>query len=352
MIPAITLRRIWSLVLLLLVTTFAVVSWERFSGSGALTTAQTRPIGVMGTSTRLVAVVRAGDEATATRALEEAERVLRLLETRLSTWIEASEMSRLNAAPANEPLTLSEHSLAVLTRARELHEATGGAFDITARPVIELWRQADATGAPPSREAIELARSTAGWTGLRIENGSAIKSSAAVQVDVDGLAKGYAIDRALDALAEAGAVGGMAEVGGDLRVFGPAPDGGSWPIGVRSPFAEAVLGTVELEGEAVCTSGAYARPVEIGGARYSHIVDPRTGEPADPASSVTVIAPDAMTADAWATALSILGSEGLELLRSVPSVEALLVTGSRDEPSAVATSGFPSVNGALAIERR
>ncbi|NJN64881.1 MAG: FAD:protein FMN transferase [Acidobacteria bacterium] len=154
---------------------------------------------------------------------------------------------------------------------------------------------------------------------------SAIKSRGTARVDVGGNAKGYAIDLAVRAMQAAGARGGLVDVGGDLRFFGEAPDGVAWTIDIRHPDGRSVYRSLALTGDrAVCTSGNYARFAEIGGRRFSHIIDPRSGWPADATPSVTVIGPDTLTVDTWATALSVLGPEGLARLPE--NLDALILT--------------------------
>ena len=302
-----------------------------------------RPVGVMGTSCSLVAVL-AGDQGhRGGQVLEAAERELRRLEGLFSTWIEASEVSGLNRAPAGEEVRLSGESREVLRRARSMHRQTAGAFDITAAPLIDGWRRAAEEGRLPGPRELDELRAASSWADLRVTDAGAVKARSTLRVDIDGIAKGYAIDRALEAMRLAGASGGMVEVGGDLRVFGEAPGQVGWPLGVYDPFAERAFGRIAVRDGAVCTSGGYARFVEIEGRRYSHILDPRTGRPAEAVVSATVLAADAATADAWATALSVLGPAGLAGLPA--GIEALLLVAEEEGPRAVATTGFPALDG-------
>jgi thiamine biosynthesis lipoprotein len=136
-----------------------------------------------------------------------------------------------------------------------------------------------------------------------------------VAIDLDGIAEGYAMDRAAEVLQRADVEGGTVDVGGDLRCFGRAPAGAGRPLDIRNPFAAANRGALAVGDGAVCISGSYARFSVIAGTRYGHILDPRTAWPAEVVPSATVVAPAAMTADVWATALSVLGAEGRALLR-------------------------------------
>ncbi|MEE8451807.1 MAG: FAD:protein FMN transferase [Thermoguttaceae bacterium] len=297
---------------------------------------------VMGTSCTLAAVVPARRQAEARAVLGEVESAIRAIEGRMSSWLDASEISRLNAASMGRKVPLSPAVLTVLGVARDAAEATDGAFDVTCRPLIELWREAGQRGALPDATQRKTARALSGWKLITLLPDGVVKQSDTARVDLGGIAKGYAIDRAIDVLrrAELGGVltGGLVDIGGDLACFGTPAEGRFWSVDLQDPFATEPLATLQLREGAVCTSGNYERFTEIDGRRYSHILDPRTGLPADAVPSVTVVAETAMVADVWATALSVLGPDGL---RRLPvGVEALMVTGTRQEERIVATPGL------------
>lgn len=301
------------------------------------------PERIMGTTCRLLAVPpheASADEANAiaTRALAEAEAALRAVEAEMSAFINDSPVSRLNRAPPGQSVPLPPASLEVLRAGVAAGQATGGAFDVTCRPLLELWRAAGKSGQVPAPETVAAARARSNLGALELGATTATKRQPGVEVDLGGIAKGYAIDQATARMLAAGAVAGLVDVGGDLRVFGAPPHEDRWTVQVRNPFGEGALVTLRLAPSAVCTSGDYFRYVELEGRRYSHIVDPRTGYPAVPVHSATVVAPDATSADVWATALTVLGEAGLARLPA--RHEALLVLGDRAAPHAVATTGF------------
>jgi len=270
------------------------------------------PEGIMGTTCRLVAVVPPGREDIARTALAAAENVLRRIEAQMSSWLADSEISHFNRAEAGREIALSPSVHHVLAAAREAHESTGGAFDVTVGPLIELWRRSGERNRLPTADEIAACRNESHWDLIELTAEGARRQDSGARVDLGGIAKGYAIDQALEAMRLAGAAGALVDVGGDLRVAGPSPTGGLWRVEVRDPTGGSEpLEVLELEAGAVCTSGDYARFQIIEGRHYSHIIDPRTGRPAAEAVSVTVIGPDAMTADVWATALSVQGVEGL-----------------------------------------
>jgi thiamine biosynthesis lipoprotein len=297
-----------------------------------------RPRAVMGTSCMLVGVTSRYRQTEAVAALTEAEAVLRNLEARLSSWIDASEISQLNAAAAGQTIQLSTTTLAVLRAARRAYVETDGAFDVTCRPLIELWRKAGKLDRLPTAEEIATARSASQWEAIELIETGAVKCRGSARVDLGGIAKGYAIDAAVAALRTAGFEGGLVDVGGDERLFGCGVHGESWPVAVQNPFGSGTLCKMRLAATAVCTSGNYARYVQIDGHRYGHIIDPRTGQPAETAASVTVVARSALLADIWATALSVLGPRGIDRLPA--GVDALIVTGGPDDYQMITSPGF------------
>jgi thiamine biosynthesis lipoprotein len=301
------------------------------------------PERVMGTTCTLAAVVKSDGQARAEQALDDAEAALRRVEARMSVWLSDSEISRLNAAGVGEDVPLEPDTRFVLHAARDAARETRGAFDVTVRPLISLWRRAGEHGQPPAEAAVADARAASNWESIELTGTGARKLSPRAAVDLGGIAKGYAIDRAVGILRRAGLEGGLVDVGGDLACFGRPPEGERWPVDVKNPFGEGNLAKLRVPDGAVCTSGNYARFTLIAGERYSHVLDPRTGYPADAAPSVTVVAPDAITADVWATALSVLGTEGLPLLPQ--EAEALIVLGDESEARAVCTPRFEQLLG-------
>ena len=297
-----------------------------------------RPQAVMGTACTLAAVVDPAKEASAERALDEAETALRSVEAKMSAWLSDSEISRLNASAAGQEVPLSPETLDVLQTAKRAATQTQGAFDVTCRPLIELWRAAGQQGRLPTESECNAARAASHWKLIELTDTGCVKRAGAARVDLGGIAKGYAIDRAIRVLEQAGVDGALVDVGGDVACFGRQASGRDWSVDVKNPFGPGSLAQLHLSGGAVATSGTYARYHEIAGKRYSQIIDPRTGRPAEAAESVTVAAPSAMVADVWATALSVLGPEGFRHLP--PDVEALVVIGSADDYQMLATAGF------------
>ena len=261
----------------------------------------------------------------------------------MSAKLADSELSSFNASPAGKIVELSSPLMEVLRRAMEISARSDGAFDVTCRPVLQLWKQAGKAGRLPDETALRDALQRVGYTKIKLRETGAEKQTEGVSVDLGGIAKGYGIDRALEAIRDSGCEGGLVDVGGDIRCFGRSRSGRKWRIGIRNPFdprSEKMLAVAALDDGAVCTSGNYFRFTEIDGRRYSHIVDPRTGRPVDAAPSVTVVAPTAITADAWATALSVLGADGLARLEKEEGVEAMMIVGGAENAEVRMTPGM------------
>jgi thiamine biosynthesis lipoprotein len=299
----------------------------------------------MGTGCTLTAVVPQEKKTTAHEALAKAEAVLRRIEALMSTYRDDSEVRRLNNASAMQRVALSPETLEVLQTAKHFTKVTGGVFDTTAAPLFRLWKRCAELDQLPTKDELATARAASRWDAFTLSKDGAIKAESLAEVDLGGIAKGYAIDRAVEMMKMAGCVGGLVDVGGDIRCFGTKPGGHPWRIAVRAPSGPQYAGVLELESAAVCTSGDYERFVEIKGKRYSHIIDPRSGMAVDTTPSVTVIAPDATTADCLATAVSVLDSqEGLDLVNSLEGVECLLIVRrSAGQTLLLRSEGFPQL---------
>ncbi len=301
--------------------------------AGRLSTVRIELTGIMDTDASLQAVVAAGNEEIGRKALAAAEAALRDVETRMNAHDASSELARLNAAPPNAEVPLSPPTLEALRLARHYAAPTDGAFDVTCRPLLNLWRQAGCNDRLPSKEELREAMTKIGWRHFKLLDRSAVRLTEGASIDLGGIAKKYGIDRAADAMIRAGGpdlLGGLINVGGDVRCFGRRPEEGPWQVGIRDPFARdgRFLAVLNAPCAAVCTSGNYERFVIIRNKRYSHIVDPRTGLTADAVPLVAVVGRDAVSAGVWATALSVLGPAGLDRLPDDAGLEVLLVTGS------------------------
>jgi FAD:protein FMN transferase len=313
-------------------------------GDAPFVTGTHGPVTIMGTRCTFTAVAANGllTRSNTSHGMSDAEESLQAAEAWMSVYRENSDLSRVNAAPPGQAVPVRAELMAGLRVAKDVYGRTGGAFDVTYLPVFRLWEQAGKAGRTPTAEELAAAKALCGWDKWELLEGAARKSAAGAGIGLGGL-KGWAVARAAQAMRRAGCAGGLVNAGGDIGCFGPSPRGGKWRIAIRDPFhpdEDSYFGTLELTDACVFTSGNYERYVEIGGKRYSHIIDPRTAMPAEMVASVTVIGPSADEAVGWSTALSVLGKEGLSLLKAHPGIEAMLVQGGPDDYTIHQTPGF------------
>jgi thiamine biosynthesis lipoprotein len=287
------------------------------------------------------------------------EAALADVDARMSTWREDSELSRFNGAPSTDPVAMSPESLEVFALAADVSQRSGGAFDVTVRPLVAAWGFG-AGARPPGEEpsAAELAAlgERVGYALLVVdrEAGTLQKLRPDVEADLSAIAKGYAVDQVAAALEGLGHDDYLVEVGGELRVRGERPAGGPWRLAIERPDPDgrAIHAVLLLDAGALATSGDYRSFWENGGQRRAHIIDPRTGRPSTHGlASVSVVHPDAVSADAWATALSVLGpEEGLALARAEGLAAYFIARSADGSLEAFATPDFPPIESLPAVE--
>jgi len=251
----------------------------------------------------------------------------------MSTWDPTSEISRLNAGRAVRGVPVSEDFQRVLAAALRLGKATGGAFDVTMGPLVNLWGFGPPEqGRFPTAAEVRAALARTGHGRVHLADGKVTLDVPGMYLDFSGIAKGYGVDAVAEVLRQAGFANYLVEIGGEVVAAGEPPEGGAWAVGVDRPEEGAVPGAglearILLRRGALATSGSYRRFLAEGATRRHHIIDPRTGAPTDsPLVSVTVHAPDCMTADAVATALMVMGTaEGLAWVAGRPDIEALFI---------------------------
>ncbi len=271
----------------------------------------------------------------------EALRELHRIESVMSTWRPASEISRLNGAADGTMRIVSQELFAVVDSAFYYATVTGGAFDITARPLVRVWGFQEGEAHLPSGAEIAGALERVGYERVALDASMpGIALNAGMELDLAGIAKGYAVDRCVALLRERGATSALVNLGGNIYALGAPPGKRGWTIGIRDPLGSAkTVGALILKDEAVATSGNYENFVEIEGVRYGHILDPHTGQSVDHLLSVTAVAPTAVASDALATGLFVLGGErGNDLVRRLPGVKALFA-GPADGPITYRAAG-------------
>jgi thiamine biosynthesis lipoprotein len=288
---------------------------------------------VMGTFARVIII--ANDKETAQTCAKNAFEEIDKVDNLMSAYKEDSEISLVNKEAFQKEIPVSESTYEVLQKSVEFGKLTDGAFDITLGPLIALFRNEKETQITSTQEEIEQTQSKVGYEKLILnEQNRTVKFDIdGMKLDLGGIAKGYAIDKAFEAIKKSGALGAMVDIGGDVRCFGqPSKGKENWVIGIQNPdlkentTSSIILKLKILEG-AITTSGDYQQFAVIDGKRQSHIIDPQTGSGAEGPSSVTIITDNATDADALATAVSVMGIEkGLALIEKLPNTEAILLS--------------------------
>lgn len=285
----------------------------------------------MGTGYR-VAIPRlpAGVDRRALRA--EIAGALETVNRQMSNWRTDSEISIFNAGTPRSWTGISPDTLTVVDKALHLGRLSQGAFDPTIGPLVDLWGfgpGALARRVPP-RDRIEAALARIGFQHVRTSKAPPAidKARRGIGIDLCGIAKGFGVDKLSERLEANGVRDYLVEIGGELRVRGQSARQRPWRIGIERPTAgrRAAQRILALDGGAIATSGNYRNFFDNGGARYSHIIDPRTGEPVmHELASVTVVAPTTMEADGWSTALMVLGPEAGSRLAKRENLAALFI---------------------------
>lgn len=273
--------------------------------------------------------------ADATRWLPPLQKAIQdqldLVVAQMSTWEPTSNLSRFNAANAGAWHTLPEEFFSVLSYALQVARESDGAYDPTAGALVNLWGfgptqpYSDAAFATPAADALQAARARCGWQSIELDATSRrARQPGGVYLDLSAIAKGFGVDQVARYLLLQGIDSFLVEVGGELRGEGVKPDGQPWWVALEQPLPDTLVSvaassSAEMEtvaalyGWSIATSGDYRRYFEADDKRYSHTIDPRSGEPIQHGlASVTVLHRDCMAADAWSTALGVMGAvEGL-----------------------------------------
>jgi len=299
----------------------------------------------MGLPFRLV--LHAHDEAAVQAAAAAAFARIQQLNAILSDYDSDSELSRLSqSSGGGSAIKLSADLWTVLEQAQRLAARSDGAFDVTVGPLVNLWRKARREGRLPRPDLLAKAQAAVGWKKLRLDSRARTARLLVpnMRLDLGGIAKGYAVDEAMKVLRAHGIERALVAGGGDMAASGPPPGQPGWRIEVapldltNAPPARFVW----LAHGALATSGDAFQRLELEGKRYSHIVDPKTGLGLTDHSLVTILAPDCATADALATAVSVLGPEaGLKLVAGTREGSALIVRAPGPQVEVMESKGFP-----------
>jgi len=238
------------------------------------------------------------------------------IESLMSTYDANSELSRFNGHQSLVPFEVSQETLEVFSIARSVSERSDGAFDVTVKPLVDAWGfgPPDQPPEPPADSVLAVLAQRVGYGLIAVDSasGTLTKSDPLTVADLSAVAKGYGVDQVSEALETLGLRNFLVEVGGEVKARGRKRDGSSWTVGIERPDSDrrTAFEVLKLDDAAVATSGDYRNYYELDGIRYSHIIDPRTHAPVRHlGASVTVLHRQAAFADAWATALSVLGPE-------------------------------------------
>lgn len=292
----------------------------------------------MGTLVRIK--LYAADEAQARDAFHAAFDRIAQIDAALSDYLPDSELNRIGREAVGRPVPVSDDLFEVASAAQRLARETDGAFDITCGALTHLWREARKRQRVPDAQAIEAARLRCGYRKLHVDAArhTLELDSPDMQLDMGGIAKGYAADQALAALSKLGIDSALVAASGDLAFSDAPPGERGWKIAV-----DALDHPLSLSYAAVSTSGSSEQHLDAAGKRFSHIIDPKTGMGLTSDSNVTIVAKRGIDADAAATAVSVLGRDrGLAFIRRRPDLAALIATKDNSgDYECVESPGFP-----------
>lgn len=272
--------------------------------------------------------IYAESEAKAEALFQDVQEEMVRLESILSSHIASSEVVEIGNFAGAKPVQVSADTMAVISTALEYAVQTQGAFDITLAPVLRLYNFTKGEEAKPSNIQLTETLPLVEWRKVIVNQaeGTVFLAEEGMTIDLGGIAKGYITDRAADILVAQGIKTGLVNSGGDIKLLGPKADGTPWRVGIKNPHQPATnFAIIEVSGGAIVTSGDYERYFVENGIRYHHIINPETGLPAEMVRSVTILAPDAETADLLSTAVFVLGPEaGMVLVEELTGVEAVI----------------------------
>lgn len=268
------------------------------------------------------------DAAGVKKAFDDALAEIKRVEDLMTTWRD-SEITRINASAGGPPVVVGDETFGLVKESVHASEISAGAFDITFESLHGLWKfDEDLDPHPPTDKQIKAKLPLLDYRHIKLDPSARSVGLAkkGVKIGLGGIAKGYAVDRAVAVLEKAGLASFFVQAGGDLFARGKKPDGSEWSAGIRDPRGQGSFALLPLTDRAFSTAGDYERSYVVGGTRYHHIIDPRTGYPAKACRSVTIWAPTALVADEIDDAVFILGPEkGLALVESLDGVGAVIV---------------------------
>jgi thiamine biosynthesis lipoprotein len=310
----------WSLAALLLIALVGTTAHAAQSG------AETREYRyLMGTSVQVQAI--GGDEAARRAAIDEAFAAMAEVDRLMSNYRSDSELSHVNREAARGPVVVSDPMLRVLEAAQRVSADSNGAFDVTVGPLVRLWGFRDRTPHIPTSAELVAVRPLIGYRNLLIDDGQHTVrfAHAGMEIDLGGIAKGFAVELAAGAL-RTHRLNGFIDAGGNQYVVGTPPGKPAWTIGIKDPdAADRLMGVIDVAGGSVSTSADYANFLVAAGRTYGHLLDPRTLQPSTASLSATIISDDGTLADAMSKAAFLLGpADGIALIDATPGMAGVI----------------------------
>ena len=286
-----------------------------------------REMGLMGCQFDITVVASSQNEANSyiDIAVEEIQRI----ETMISSWKPDSQTSAVNRNAGLKPVKVDDELFQLIKRSIQLSTITDGAFDISFASIDHIWNFNKQETTMPDQAKLLSSVEAIGYEHIQLDeaNSTVFLTKKGMKIGFGAIGKGYAADKAKELLIKKGVKSGIINASGDMNTWGKKPDGTAWKVAITNPMDQTKsYGLFEINNQAVVTSGNYEKYVRINGERYSHIIDPRTGQPTKGILSVSIFAPKAEMADALATSIFVMGVDvGLNLINQLPNVEAIIV---------------------------
>jgi thiamine biosynthesis lipoprotein len=287
--------------------------------------------------------VVANTQEKANRQIGVAIDEIKRIENLISSWKESSQTSSINKNAGIAPVKISEELFGLIQRALQISKLTDGAFDISYASMDKLWKYDGSMTQMPSKEAIKKSVAKVGYKNIIIDpkNNTVFLKNKGMKIGFGAIGKGYAADKAKKLLISNGVSGGIINASGDINSWGSKPNGSSWQVAITNPLDKNKAFAMLPIKDAVVTSGNYEKYVTFNSRRFSHIIDPRSGYPAQGIISVTVFAPKAELADALATSVFVMGVQtGIDRINQLKAIECIIIT----DTGSIITSNNLSLN--------
>ena len=286
-----------------------------------------RKLSMLGSPFEMTVVAK--DSVQGNEFIDLAVAEVKRVEYLISDWIPTTQISQVNKNAGIKPVKVDKEVFDLVSRAIKVSQITSGAFDISYASMDRIWKFDGSMKAMPTEEAIKKSVSKIGYKNIILDpkEQTIFLKNEGMKLGLGGIGQGYIADKVKELLFSKGCVSGIVNVSGDINAWGKQPDGKPWTVGIVNPLNKnKIFATFPLENSAVETSGSYEKFVIFNGIRYAHIIDPRTGYPAQGVVSVSVFAKQTEIADALATGIFVLGVEvGLDLVNQLKGIQCIIV---------------------------